>query len=105
MGKVGAVRLATSNPNDDMDLSSFDAAVTDRFACKAFQRSDDATVNDRSKPSTSKISVVRTAAQCLELSRLSPSSFNTQVSSLPMFPYERTNIRCQPNLVTFRLCS
>jgi hypothetical protein len=71
---------------------AFDAAVKNRFACKAFLRFDQRhaasvalqgnntnTTTTTTTASISDPSIVARAVECLEISRLTPSAFNTQV--------------------------
>ena len=78
-------KSARTNPQEEEEeghesgslVKLFDAAVTNRYACKRFTRAD-GSESDAHSASRSNDAIVQTARQCLDLARLSPSAFNTQ---------------------------
>ena len=63
--------------DDDKDELTVSQAIQNRYACKSFERYDGASP-DNSQASPPNPQVLEKAWQCLDLARLSPSSFNTQ---------------------------
>jgi nitroreductase len=68
---------ADTSKSSNKNILSFDQAVMSRFACKSFQRAN-ATVPDFITASPSDPEIIHKALECIDLARLSPSSFNTQ---------------------------